>query len=183
MSIDRNRVTLIIEDGTIINDGMVFTELDFSSVEFPTNVRVVQWNGTSGEIEFSDGSMNEQISELPSYVNQCVALHTDHKNSLMNPSAYSDAEILQNVKSTRDSLLIQTDWIVLPDTPFTSAQKTAWKTYRQSLRDLSAAVGYPFGGVYIYDNWPTPPSSDLVIEPSTNSMNQPTGLSEEDLRG
>lgn len=183
MAIDRNRVCLVVEDGTVINDGIPFTNLDLSGIAVPSNVRVVQWYGTSGEIEFNDGTVNEQITELPSYVTECVAKHTEHKNSLINPPAYSEAEILQNVKSTRDMLLVQTDWIVLPDTPFTSAQKTAWKTYRQSLRDLSAVEGYPFGGVYNYDNWPTPPSADLVSEPSTNSMNQPTGLTEEELRG
>lgn len=51
---------------------------------------------------------------------------------------------------TRDSLLTQSDWTILPDAP---TDKKAWKAYRQALRDITKQPGFP-------DNitWPTKPT-------------------------
>ena len=40
----------------------------------------------------------------------------------------------------RNELLAKSDWTQLPDSP---ADKEAWATYRQSLRDLPEQKGYP----------------------------------------
>ena len=40
----------------------------------------------------------------------------------------------------RDSKLAACDWVVLSDSQLTTSKKTAWKTYRQSLRDLPASA-------------------------------------------
>lgn len=55
----------------------------------------------------------------------------------------------QNMRATRNELLTQCDWTQLADSP---VDKTAWATYRQSLRDLPTQTGFP-------DNitWPTKP--------------------------
>jgi len=52
------------------------------------------------------------------------------------------------VRNERDMKLTATDWMAMPDSP---AISDAWKTYRQSLRDI--------GGQSDVDNitWPTPP--------------------------
>jgi hypothetical protein len=56
--------------------------------------------------------------------------------------------------STRTQLLVESDFSDLPVTQarFTDAQKTAWSTYRQSLRDITSQVGYPWNII-----WPTKP--------------------------
>jgi hypothetical protein len=54
------------------------------------------------------------------------------------------------VRATRDQLLKDTDWTQVADVPFTKAVKTAWATYRQSLRDITAQEGFPFE-----IEWPT----------------------------
>ena len=41
------------------------------------------------------------------------------------------------IRAKRDALLAASDWTILPDSPFTSAEKSAWKTYRQALRNLT----------------------------------------------
>ena len=53
-------------------------------------------------------------------------------------------------RARRNSVLAACDWTVLSDTPTTT---TAWKTYRQALRDLPANTTDPSNPV-----WPTPPS-------------------------
>jgi|LakMenEpi03Aug12_release.lakeMendotaPanAssembly.Ray.scaffolds.fasta_scaffold1960121_2 hypothetical protein len=50
----------------------------------------------------------------------------------------------------RNRLLYETDWTQLPDVPL--ANKAAWATYRQALRDVPTQSGYPVNVV-----WPTPP--------------------------
>lgn len=58
-----------------------------------------------------------------------------------------------SVRSKRDGLLSACDWTVLTDSPLTTAKKTEWKTYRQALRDITAAEGFPNTMT-----WPTEPS-------------------------
>lgn len=59
----------------------------------------------------------------------------------------ADAE--RNVRSQRDSLLQQTDWMALSDNTMTSEMAA----YRQALRDITAQEGFPFSVA-----WPTKPA-------------------------
>jgi hypothetical protein len=54
-----------------------------------------------------------------------------------------------NPRIERDRLLLESDFRMIPDSPF---DKAAWGAYRQDLRDLTKQVGYP-------DNvaWPEAP--------------------------
>ena len=64
-----------------------------------------------------------------------------------------DNQAAGNVRAERDCKLAACDWTVLTDSPLTTAKKTEWKTYRQALRDISAAEGFPHTM-----EWPTEPS-------------------------
>lgn len=71
----------------------------------------------------------------------------------------------RQVRATRDSLLFQCDWTVLPDTPVDSQ---VWLQYRQQLRDITTQAD-PFE-----ISWPVAPSlnsnnneSDSMVSPST----------------
>ena len=55
----------------------------------------------------------------------------------------------ENIRKKRNELLINTDWTQLADTP---VDKTAWATYRQALRDITAQTGFPQEIA-----WPTQP--------------------------
>ena len=54
----------------------------------------------------------------------------------------------------RDQKLAASDWTQIPNNALTDAQKAEWATYRQSLRDISSASGFPDS-----ITWPTEPSS------------------------
>lgn len=56
------------------------------------------------------------------------------------------------VRQDRNERLADCDWTQLNDSPLSSADKTAWATYRQNLRDLPSAAGFPFTM-----NWPEAP--------------------------
>ena len=44
--------------------------------------------------------------------------------------------LLERMRLYRDALLVASDWAMIPDTP---TDKTAWATYRQTLRDFPAS--------------------------------------------
>jgi hypothetical protein len=52
----------------------------------------------------------------------------------------------------RDARLAACDWTVLADAPLSSTDKTAWKAYRQALRDVPAQPGFP-----TQIDWPVAP--------------------------
>ena len=54
----------------------------------------------------------------------------------------------RNIRSQRDNLLQQTDWMALSDV----TMSPAWAAYRQALRDITAQEGYPYSVI-----WPTKP--------------------------
>ena len=60
-----------------------------------------------------------------------------------------------DVRVQRDCLLIDSDWTQFPDSPLSDTQKSAWATYRQTLRDIPANNA----DVTSIDDitWPTPP--------------------------
>ena len=80
------RLVIIPEDKVVGKDGLFFHNLDFSSVDIPSNVRVLQWNEKGderGHLEFKDNTIfNEDIDVLPAWANDCVALWETAKSSL-----------------------------------------------------------------------------------------------------
>jgi hypothetical protein len=57
-------------------------------------------------------------------------------------------DVGRNIRSQRDNLLSQTDWMALSDVTMTPD----WATYRQALRDVTEQAGFPFAVI-----WPTKP--------------------------
>lgn len=61
------------------------------------------------------------------------------------------AEKSKSVRSDRNYLLQQTDWMALQDA---DPMSPAWASYRQALRDITKQAGFPFDVT-----WPDRPSS------------------------
>ena len=57
-----------------------------------------------------------------------------------------------DVRQERNEKLAGCDWTVLTDSPLTTSQKTAWKTYRQALRDITSGDDFPHN-----ITWPSQP--------------------------
>lgn len=57
----------------------------------------------------------------------------------------TDEQKWEQIKLWRNAELAATDWTQLPDAP---VSKTAWATYRQSLRDLPAQGVKPSAAVF-----------------------------------
>ena len=60
-----------------------------------------------------------------------------------------DAKQAEAVRNQRDADLKASDWTQVADAP---VDKAAWATYRQALRDLPNAAGFPW--VHTYPNKP-----------------------------
>jgi len=58
----------------------------------------------------------------------------------------------EEVRSERNLRLAECDWTQLPDSPIPSADKAAWTTYRQQLREVPDQAGFPW-----QVEWPAKP--------------------------
>ena len=65
------------------------------------------------------------------------------------PTVPTTEEVADEVRGLRDSLLYESDWTQVADSP---VNKTVWAAYRQELRDVTQQVGFPLDVV-----WPTTP--------------------------
>jgi hypothetical protein len=63
--------------------------------------------------------------------------------------AMKDAEQAKSVRAERTRRLADSDWTQIADS---TADKAAWATHRQALRDISTQAGFPWT-----INWPTQP--------------------------
>lgn len=63
-----------------------------------------------------------------------------------------DAEAANSIRQQRNKKLADSDWTQLSDAPVDS---TAWATYRQQLRDITASDTFPEG------SWPVEPGGDF----------------------
>jgi hypothetical protein len=57
-----------------------------------------------------------------------------------------------DVRQERNEKIAECDWTVLADSPLTTSQKTAWKTYRQALREITSGDDFPHN-----ITWPSQP--------------------------
>lgn len=81
-----------------------------------------------------------------------IAAGNDGRPTLSDPPAPSAAELATRARVKRDALIMETDYLVMPDYPVTPAKLTAVKAYRQALRDVPAQANFPQT-----INWPAKP--------------------------
>jgi hypothetical protein len=95
---------------------------------------------TRYQVAFADGV--EQI-DGKWYTKHSVADMDD------DAKAAKDAEQAKAVRADRNTKLADSDWTQLADS---TADKAAWATYRQALRDITAQAGFPWT-----IDWPAQP--------------------------
>jgi len=158
------KITIIPIDKMIGIDGEFLSNIqqDFSWI--PQNVHAVQWCETWGEIEYTDGSLNERIEELGIY-EQAIDTYNNEKqrieNEIISKSEAIEAarDYWEELRLLRNQKLSECDWTQILDVPLTEEQKIAWQTYRQALRDLPANIEDPKPLVLdlTHPDWPISP--------------------------
>ena len=65
------KLTIIKNDGAVYKDNVSYSNLSLLTV--PNDVHALQWNESTGHIEFVDNvKTNETITELPSWANDAL---------------------------------------------------------------------------------------------------------------
>jgi hypothetical protein len=144
-------LTIIPVDGAVKKDEVGYIDLDLSSCGIPSNVRALQWQETAGWIEFWD-KPNEDITELPSWVDCCLAAWT-----VANTPVPPNPPTAEENKTAAISFLQATDWTTIPDVsdpaksnPYLS-NVNDFVTYRNAVRQY--ALNPVAGNI----TWPTIP--------------------------
>lgn len=73
----------------------------------------------------------------------------EHQAIISEYAANSNLREAAKIRATRNDKLKESDWTQIADS---TADKTAWSTYRQALRDVPTQSGFPNEVV-----WPTQP--------------------------
>jgi hypothetical protein len=115
---------------------MTYENLRYANPEHSTILTTK--NGEQLQVPVAPG--NKEYDEI---VEQGLAI------AAYTPPAITWADI----RSKRDGLLAETDWVVVKAQEVGEAVPAAWVTYRQSLRDLPANTTDPASPV-----WPTKPA-------------------------
>ena len=64
-----------------------------------------------------------------------------HQAIVSEYAANSNSREAAKIRATRNDKLKESDWTQIADS---TADKTAWATYRQALRDITAQSGFPW---------------------------------------
>jgi len=108
-------------------------------------VRIVETNTPS----FDNKTQKIVKNLVPTLLNNVWTLEwTIQSLSQTEQDLQNDSEA-KSVRQIRSEKLKNCDWTQVSDSP---VDKTAWATYRQSLRDLPSATGFPWDM-----EWPTEP--------------------------
>jgi hypothetical protein len=127
--------TMIVPPSTSTSEVAVFSE---SSVTWSI---VPDFRGqTFYDQQNGDAVVIADIGAVPAHLGAAV------------PAQIVDARARSLARQQRNALIANSDWTMLPDAPLTSAQKIAWSSYRQALRDISSQTGFP-----AVIDWPVQP--------------------------
>lgn len=155
------RLTIIPSEKTIGVNGKFYLNIqeDFSWV--PSGVHAVQWYETWGEVEYIDVIIpNERIEELGIY-EQAIEIYDNETKKIQDELDAIEAarNYLEELRILRNQRLSECDWTQIGDVTLSDEQNLAWKTYRQSLRDLPKNITNPKLLVLDSDNseWPKKP--------------------------
>ena len=121
----------------------------------PSNVHAVHWDGSSGEIEYNDGTANLGITSIGIYSQADTTFNNEiqRRKDLNDEFTNSSSFLWMKLRNERDDLLLFSDFTQLADTGLTDSKKAEWVTYRKSLKDLPANTRDPAN-----PTWPTKPS-------------------------
>lgn len=145
------QLTIIPVDGNVKKDGIGYINLNLSSCSIPSNIRALQWQETSGWLEFWN-KQNEDITALPSWVDCCLAVW----NVANTPVPPSPPTADQN-KQTAINLLQQTDWTTIPDVSDSTKSNPYLSNVNDFLSYRNAVRQYAINPVAGNITWPTLP--------------------------
>lgn len=161
----RQHVTVVPADTLIIVDGEA---LRFA-FDAPAHVHAIQWHEGAGHMEFTDDYNHQLLGEelYAEDVAPFVALWEAEKARQEAEVEAAEAARLaeynseearaQRVRQERDTRITVTDYLMAVDYPLDDAERAACTAYRQALRDMPQAEGFPWDGGAELTPWPVRP--------------------------
>ena len=148
-------VTVVPGDRLIIVDGeAIVFESPFSvQPHGPGEMHALQWNGTSGHIEWEDDynwvlEAEAYEEEVAPYVALWQAEAARREKVAAEAEAArlaeynSSAARFERLRAERDRRIAATDYLLMPDYPLAENSRAAVQSYRQALRDLPTQEGW-----------------------------------------
>ena len=108
-----------------------------------TGGTVYQYSQRAG-VEQLDGKWYTKYILGPVFTDRAASEGQPAQTAAEQETAYKamkDAEQAKSVRTQRTEKLKDSDWTQIADS---TADKTAWATYRQALRDITAQSGFPW---------------------------------------
>ena len=108
-----------------------------------TGGTVYQFSQAAG-VEQIDGKWYTKYILGPTFTDTPATDTTPAQTAAEQEAAYKaskDAEQAKSVRTSRNDKLKECDWTQITDA---TVDKTAWATYRQALRDITAQAGFPW---------------------------------------
>ena len=108
-----------------------------------TGGTVYQFSQAAG-VEQVDGKWYTKYILGPTFTDTPATDTTPAQTAAEQEAAYKaskDAEQAKSVRTSRNDKLKECDWTQITDA---TVDKTAWATYRQALRDITAQAGFPW---------------------------------------
>lgn len=104
------RLTIIPSDKAVYLNGISYNDLIWEGT--PSDVHALQWVEQKGWLEFNDGKINEDISELPQWALNAQSAWNFENDKLMSAPLQPTAEQNKEIASKK---LYDTDWATIPD--------------------------------------------------------------------
>jgi hypothetical protein len=129
------RLTIVTETNTVGKDGVFYDDLNLTACQIPNNIWALQWNESSGHIEFDTPIPNEDITSLPAWANACIAVWEAKDYEEKHPPPPTPEQIIAANEEKAKYLLKDSDWTQLSDVNL--ANQADWDAYRQALRVIA----------------------------------------------
>ena len=125
------RLTIVKEDNLVLIDRQVQT-FDLSGYELPESFWALQWQETSGEIEYTDKN-NEKIDTVPEWTKPIIAKHRrlTEEQKLKQEKENQQAFYLQNGQARKNRISKQ------KEQQFQKTMVTMQYKFKQILRELN----------------------------------------------
>lgn len=154
----KNDVTVVAVDKYVSVDNVGFKIDKLVLADGHECLWALQWHGQSGLLEFKDSSSisfeeSEYDKNVLPYVAQWEA-EKARREAEFEAEWNKPENVEARARARRNSLLKETDYLLMPDYPLTEELRAAWTAYRQALRDLPEQEGWPTDVI-----WPEKPDS------------------------
>jgi len=104
------------------------------------NIHAVQWDGTSGHVEYNDGTSEVGLTTIRDYTQGYIDWDKETERIVLEELKLEEEkdniDFAKSLRHWRNIYLEESDWIVTKSFEEGVAVPSEWKEYRQSLRDF-----------------------------------------------